>query len=81
MRDLVTQNPDPNKASSLKMGGNWKVGFLTLGFLKSSYDSFALVAHSCPTLCDLMDCSPPRSSVHGISQAGILEWIAISFTG
>ena len=29
--------------------------------------------HSCPTLCDLMDCSPPGSSVHGISQARILE--------
>ena len=36
-----------------------------------------LVAQSCPTLCDLMDCSPPGSSVHGISQARILEWVAI----
>ena len=31
------------------------------------------------TLCDPMDCSPPGSSVHGISQARILQWIAISF--
>ena len=31
-----------------------------------------------PTLCDPVDCSPPGSSVHGFSQAGILEWIAIS---
>ena len=38
------------------------------------------VAQSCPTLCDLMDCSPPGSSVHGISQARILEWVAISFS-
>ena len=30
----------------------------------------------CPTLCDPMDCSPPGSSLHGISQARILEWIA-----
>ena len=30
----------------------------------------------CPTLCDPMDCSPPGSSVHGISQARILEWVA-----
>ena len=29
------------------------------------------------TLCDLMDCSPPRSSVHGILQARILEWVAM----
>ena len=35
---------------------------------------------SCPTLCDPMDCSPPGSSVHGISQARILEWVAISFS-
>ena len=37
-----------------------------------------LVAKSCPTLCDPMNCSPPGSSVHEISQARILEWIAIS---
>ena len=36
-----------------------------------------LVAQSCPTL---MDCSPPGSSVRGISQARILEWVAISFS-
>ena len=35
-------------------------------------------AQSCPTLCDPMDCSLPDSSVHGISQARILEWVAIS---
>ena len=32
------------------------------------------VAQSCRTLRDPMDCSPPGSSVHGISQAGVLEW-------
>ena len=32
----------------------------------------------CLTLCTPMDCSPPGSSVHGISQARILEWVAIS---
>ena len=37
------------------------------------------VAQSCPTLCDPMDCSLPGSSVHGIFQAIVLEWIAISF--
>ena len=34
----------------------------------------------CPTLCNLMDCSPPGSYVHGILQARILEWVAISFS-
>ena len=32
----------------------------------------------CPTLCNLMDCSPPGSSVHGLFQAKILAWVAIS---
>ena len=36
------------------------------------------VTQSCLTLCDPTDCSPPGSSVHGILQARILEWIAIS---
>ena len=58
-------------------------------FLTSQEDSFleeksqvtqVLVAQSCPTLCDPMDCSPPGSSVHGIFQARILEWVAISFS-
>ena len=38
------------------------------------------VTQSCPTLCDPMDCSLPGSSVHGILQARILEWVAISFS-
>ena len=38
------------------------------------------VAQSCPTLCDPVDCSLPGSSVHGIFQARILEWVAISFS-
>ena len=39
-----------------------------------------LVAQSRPTLCDPMDCSLPGSSVHGILQRRILEWVAISFS-
>ena len=38
------------------------------------------VAQSCRTLCDPMDCSPPGSSLQGIFQARILEWVAISFS-
>ena len=34
----------------------------------------------CPTLCDLMDCSPSGSSGHGISQAKIVAWVAISYS-
>ena len=36
-----------------------------------------LVTHSCSTLCDPVDCSPPGSSVHGILQARIPEWVAM----
>ena len=39
-----------------------------------------LVAELSPTLCDQMDCSPPGSSVHGVLQAKILEWIAMPFS-
>ena len=39
-----------------------------------------LVTQSCATLCDPVDCSPLGSSVHGILQARILEWVAISFS-
>ena len=39
-----------------------------------------LVTQSCLTLCHPMDCSPPGSSVHGILQARILEWVAIPFS-
>ena len=39
-----------------------------------------LVDQSCLTLCGLMDCSPPGSSVHGILQARVLEWVATPFS-
>ena len=39
-----------------------------------------LVTQSCPTLCDSMDCTLSCSSVHGILQARVLEWVAMSFS-
>ena len=38
-------------------------------------------AQSCPTLHDSMDCSLPGSSIHGVFQARVLEWVAIAFSG
>ena len=63
--------------------------FIILGWSKSSFgfsctiswkklDELLLVAQSCPTLCDPMDCSLPGFSVHGILLASILEWIPFS---
>ena len=46
----------------------------------TSIDVCCLSAKSCPTLCKPLDCSPPGSSVYGISQARILEWVTISFS-
>ena len=40
-------------------------------------DSVCLVAQSCPTLCNPVDCSPPGSSIRGILQARILQWVAM----
>ena len=40
--------------------------------------SLCVHAQSCPAFCDPMDCSPPGSSVCGVFQARILEWVAIS---
>ena len=42
--------------------------------------AWSVTTESCLTLCDPMDCSSPGSSIHGILQARILEWIAISFS-
>ena len=39
------------------------------------------VAQLCPTLGDPMDCSLPGSSIPGILQAGVQEWVAIAFSG
>ena len=60
----------------------WELGVLSHSSgsaIKSSGASgqHLLLPQSCPTLCDPVDCSPPGSSVHGISQARILEWVAI----
>ena len=51
---------------------------------KRIYIAYAAAAakslQSCQTLCDPMDCSLPGSSVHGIFQARVLEWVAIAFS-
>ena len=44
------------------------------------FESENISLQSCLTLCDSMDCSRPGSSVNGILQAGILEWVALSFS-
>ena len=48
--------------------------------VKSEKESESEVAQSCPILFDPMDCSLPRSSIHGNFQARVLEWVTISFS-
>ena len=52
-----------------------------LPFPSPMHESESEVAQLCPTLIDPMDCSLPGSSIHGIFQARVLEWAAISFSG
>ena len=47
-------------------------------YSKQQKEKESEVAQLCPTLCDPMDCSLSGSSVHGIFQATILEWVAIT---
>jgi len=54
--------------------------FRKIGNIKRTCCSKSEIAQLCPTLCDPMDCSLPGSSVCGIFQARILEWVAISFS-
>ena len=55
-------------------------GLEKVSFHSSPKERECEVVQSCPTLCDPMDCSLPGSSVHGIFQTIVLEWIAISFS-
>ena len=50
------------------------------GETKETKDMKVLVPQSCLTLCNPMNCNPPGSSIHGILQARILEWVAIPFS-
>ena len=52
---------------------------LAVQYLRSTVSECEF-AQSCLTLCDPMDCSLPDSSIHGILQARILEWVVISFS-
>ena len=53
---------------------------LSIIFGKLKWKEKVLFAQSCPTLCDSMDSSLPGSSMYGIHQARILEWVAIPFS-
>ena len=64
-----------------EMPGHFCILMKSESFVPSlKYVCVCLVTQSCPTLCNPLDCSPPGSSVNGILQARILQWVAISFS-
>ena len=65
------------------LGSVWWLDDLRAGCAFTQWPAAAAVKslQLCPTLFDPMDCSPPGSSVHGILQARILEWVAILHSG
>ena len=71
---LAWRIPGTGEPGGLPSMGSHRVGH-------NCSDLAAAAAQLCPTLFDSTDCSPSSSSVHGISQARILEWVAISFSG
>ena len=64
---------------------DWMLAWLLYNFNFQSVSSYceseSEFAQLCPTLCNAMECSPPGFYVHGVFQARVLEWVAISFSG
>ena len=64
----------------LSLGFSRQEHWSRLPFSSPMHESETEVSQSCPTLRDPLDCSLPGSSIHGIFQARILEWVAIAFS-
>ena len=86
-RSVVSDSVRPHRWQPTRLPGPWDspgkytgVGCHFL-FQSMKVKSEIEVTQSYLTLSDPMDCSPPGSSVHGIFQAGVLEWAAIAFSG
>ena len=79
---LSSANGRPPSSNHAKARSWFSLRVLSKGIAQSilCICECVLVAESWPTLWDPMDCSPPGSSVHGILQARILEWVAIPFS-
>ena len=64
----------------LSLGFSRQERWSGLPFPSPVHESESDITQSCLTLSDPMDCSPPGSSIYGIFQARVLEWVAISFS-
>ena len=90
--DDITNWMDRSLSNSKSLWWTRKAGMLqSMALQRAGYDWATelnwyrwkvkvLVTQSCPAVCDPMDCSPPGSSVHGIHQPRMLNWVPISFS-
>ena len=72
----LTNSCEKKRSKKQRRKGISKLGYLNL-ILNVCLCAKSFL--SCPSLCNHMDCSPPGSSVHGVLQARILEWVAMPF--
>ena len=82
-RQIIIWIKDQREEINSSYFETWNSSITQISQLKLQQDIIqkeSEVAQSCPTLWDPVDCSPPGSSIHGILQARILEWVAISFS-
>ena len=76
----VTREPHGREPQIRNLNKQWRSSIKTAGKWAADGSKKSEVAQSWPTLCDPVDCSPPGFSIHGIFQAWVLEWVAISFS-
>ena len=71
----LCDGPHSMESASLWIWINLLLSYTNKKKAKGKWKVF--IVQSCPTLCDSKDCNPPGSSVHGVLQARILEWVAV----
>jgi len=80
LQPTISQNPLSRWLKDALSGDSYSSYFQSVLLQCMKGKSESEVAQSCPTPSDPMDCSLPGSSVHGIFQARVLEWVAIAFS-
>ena len=89
LSQIIKNKALPKCSSKLVLSGGfnksahlftWSSGEVRIKRHSKSSPVLCRSLQSCPTLCDSMDCSPPGSSLRGIFQARILEWVAMPFS-
>ena len=79
LKSLLMKVKEESEKSGLKLNIQ-KTKIMASGLIAAAAAAAAKSCQSCLTLCDPIDSSPPGSSIPGILQARILEWVAISFS-